>query len=74
MGSPLSWDLAVTEVPSKSMALPISRGEGPLRGITPRESAIKQLENFFLSKYVCNFTFDASKEGGVTRWWKCLMV
>lgn len=47
MGSPLSWDLAVTEVPSKSMTLPISRGEGPLRGITPRESAIKQLENFF---------------------------
>lgn len=59
------WELAVTEVNSKLMALPICGGGDHRREgeITPRESAIRQL---YFDKNVCNFTgtFDASKEVG----------
>lgn len=57
------WELAVTEVNSKLMALPICGGGDHRREgeITPRESAIRQL---YFDKNVCNFTFDASKKLG----------
>lgn len=57
------WELAVTDVNSKLMALPICGGGDHRREgeITTRESAIRQL---YFDKNVCNFTFDASKEVG----------
>lgn len=57
------WELAVTEVNGKLMALPICGGGDHRREgeITPRESAIREL---YFDKNVCNFTFDASKEVG----------
>lgn len=62
-GVACKWELAVTEVNRKLMALPV-RGGGDHRRegeITLRESAIRKP---YFDKIVCNFTFDASKEVG----------